>query len=269
MPDLTSIGDYVVRELERVGAIVRYEATHIVLPRQAVVELLADDAPRKDALWLMRRACILEALQHPAIPRVFECGRLHGRPWIAMAHDDGPTLQDELQHRRLEVREALSLLEEVAAVLSHAHTRGVLHGSISAAAIRRAPTLKLQRWDNARAHDTELSSDALDGSEDVFALGKTIAAALARPHGVPAAFTELLGRMLAADPDLRPTAPSVVTAARAVRDAIGFVDAVDAIDDDGPEIVIEYAKPAVDDELILLERRRVPLETVIVDLDAY
>ncbi len=150
----------------------------------------------------------------------------------------------------------------------HAHctTVAFVPGTISPAAIRRAPTLKLQRWDNARAHDTELSSDALDGSEDVFALGKTIAAALARPHGVPAAFTELLGRMLAADPDLRPTAPAVVTAARAVRDAIGFVDAVD---DDGPEIVIEYAKPAVEDELILLERRRVPLETVIVDLDAY
>ena len=157
--------------------------------------------------------------------------------------------------------------------MSHAHTRGVLHGNITAAAIRRAPTLKLQGWDNVRVHDTELSSDALDGGEDVFALGKVIAGALARPHAVPDAVTELLGRMLATDPALRPTAPEVVAAARALRDRIGFVDSseLDAMlsalesDDGEPEIVIESAPI---EDYILLERRRPPLDTVIVDMDA-
>jgi len=270
MPPRTTIGDYEVQRIERVGAVVRYTAVHVVLPRRAVIELLDPDAPRVEAVRLMRRACILEALQHPAVPRVFECGRLDGRPWIAFAQDHGTTLEDELQHRRLEVREALTLLEETAAFLSHAHARGVLHGNISAAAIVRAPTLRLQRWENARAHDTELTSEAIDGRDDVFALGRTISAALAHPDAAPEAMRSLLGRMLSVDPAMRPTAPEVVTEARARRDAIGTFDDIAAASDDEPEIVIEHPIEIEEqeEEPILLERRRLPTETVIVDLDA-
>ncbi len=156
----------------------------------------------------------------------------------------------------------LTLLEEAAAVLSHAHARGVLHGNITPMAIVRAPTLRIQRWEDACIHDTELSSDAIDGRDDVFALGTTVFAALARPDAAPEALNRILVRMLAVDPALRPTAPEVVTAARALRDAL----ATD-VDGEVPEIVIEYpAMPADDDEPILLERRHIP--TVIVDLDA-
>jgi hypothetical protein len=281
MRERTTIGDYHVRVLERAGGVVRYAATHVVLPRQAIIELVELDAPRVVAMKLLRRACILEALHHPAVPRVFECGRFEGRPWIAIAHDHGTTLHDELQHRRLEVRELLTLVEQVAAFLSYAHARGVLHGDITPMAIVREPTLRFQRWDNACAHDTELSSDAIDGSDDVFGLGKTALAALATRDAAPDALTTLLARMLDDDPAMRPTAPEVVTAARALRDALGPFDAFDVAlaleslangaEEDGPEIVIEY--PTVDrddDEPILLERRRVSIETatVIVDLDA-
>ncbi len=259
MHELTTIGDYEVRVIERVGAVVRYAATHVVLPRRAIVELLEVDAPRAAAVRLMRRACILEALDHPAVPRVFECGRLDGRPWIAIAHESGTTLRDELDHRLLEVREALTLLEEAAAFLSHAHARGVLHGNITPMAIVRAPTLRLQRWENARVHDADLSSDVIDGRDDVFGLGKTVSATLARPDLAPEALTRLLARMLAADPAMRPTADEVVTAARSVRED----------EDEGREIVILYPTPDDDDnEPILLEQRPVTIETVIVDLDA-
>ena len=261
MQDLVNIGDYEVRVIERLGAVVRYEATHVVLPRRAVVELLDPEAPRVEAMKLMRRACILEALQHPAVPRVFECGRLGSQPWVAIEHEQGTTLHDELQNRRLEVREALTLLEELAAVLSHAHARGVLHGNVTAKAIVRAPTLRLQRWENARVHDTELSSETIDGCDDVFGLGKTISAALARPDAVPRALTGLLARMLAGDPAMRPTAPEVVTAARKIRDTVGPIDEVDVahlLDAIAPE----------PDEPILLDRPRSTFQTVIVDLDA-
>lgn len=269
MQELTTIGDYQVRVLDRVGAVVRYAATHIVLPRRAVVELLESDAPRVDALRLMRRACILEALQHPAVPRIFECGRLEGRPWIAISDEDGPTLHDELQQGRLEVREVLTLLVEVAALLAHAHARGVLHGDITPSAIVRAP-LSLLRWENAHLHDTELMSDAIDGRQDVFDLGKTISAAL-RPD-VPEALKRLLGRMLAVDPGARPTASEVVDAARALRDDLGALHEVEvdrvlealAGEDEEPDIAIEY--PTVEDECILLERHHI--RSVIVDLDA-
>jgi hypothetical protein len=265
MQELTTIGDYEVRVLERTGAVVRYVATHVVLPRRAVIELLDVDAPRVEAVKLMRRACILEALQHPAVPRVFECGRLHGQPWVAIADEQGTTLHDELQQRRLGVREALTLLEEMAAVLSHAHARGVLHGNITARTIVRAPTLMLQRWENARVHDTDLSSEVIDMCDDVFDLGKTISAALAKPDAAPKTVTRLLSRMLATDPAMRPTAPELATAARSIRDAIGSIDEVD-VDQLFQALAVDVESD--DQEPILLDRPRVGFQTVIVDLDA-
>ena len=272
MDELTTIGDYEVRVIDRVGAVVRYAATHIVLPRRAVVELLEVDAPRAEAMKLMRRACILEALHHPAVPRVFECGRLDGRPWIATSAGDGPTLEDELRDRRLEVREALTLLEELAAFLSHAHARGVLHGNITPGAIVRAPALGLLRWENARLHDTELMSDAIDGRQDVFDLGKTIASAL--PTSIPAALKQLLSQLLSPDPELRLTAAEVAIRARELRHPIESIEELDrmlaALDDDADaEIQIEYPPEDTDggDDFILLERHH--MKNVIVDVDAF
>jgi len=274
MPEPTTIGDYEVRRIERVGPIVRYAATHVVLPRRAIVELVAADAPRSDAMQLMRRACILEALQHPAVPRVFECGRIDGRPWFAMTAPVGASLQDE--GRALEMREALTLLEEMAACLSHAHSRGVLHGNITPAAIVRAPTLQLQRWENVRIHD----GAAFDGGEDLLSLGTTVAHALARPDAIPVELARLLASMLG-EASKRPSASEVVAAARAIRDSIGTLDRVDVervidalTDEAEPEIVIVYSEPEPepapepDEDVVLLESRRVALDTVIVDLEA-
>lgn len=251
---MRTIGDYEVSQLERTGSIVRYAATHVVLPRRAIIELLDADAPQVEAVRLMRRACILDALQHPAVPRVYECGRLAGRPWIAIAHDREATLRDELRDGGLEVREALTLLEGVAAVLSHAHARGVLHGNINATAIVREP-LRLLKWESARTHDTELSSEALDGSDDVFALGKTVGAALARPEEVPDALRQLLARMLAADPSRRPTASEVVKLARAQGTAMGMIEMI-ALAGEAEEPDIEIEDAGADDDVILLDRPR-------------
>ena len=251
---LETIGDYDVRLLERVGSIVRYAATHVVLPRRAIIELLDADAPQVDAVKLMRRACMLDALQHPAVPRIYECGRLGSRPWIAIAHDRNSTLRDELRDGRLQVREALTLLEDVGAVLAHAHARGVLHGNITATAIVRTPALRIQKWESARTHDTELSCDALDGSDDVLALGKSIAGALDRPEEVPGAVRQLIGRLLAADASRRPTAVEVVKSARALREAMGLIDRVALTGEvEEPEIEIQHEP---EEEVILLEQRR-------------
>lgn len=253
---MQTIGDYTVEAVERIGSVVRYAATHVVLPRRAIIELLEPDASRLDAVKLMRRACILEALHHSAVPRIFECGRLNGRPWIAISHDDGLTLEDELQHRRLEVREVLTLLEDVASLLTHAHARGVLHGAISPMAIVRAPTLRLQRWENALVHDTELCT-TIDGRDDVFALGKTIATALAGFERGPDALTRLVMRMLAADPAMRPTPSEIATAAHALRDDIFLDDAFTRPEEDA-EIVVEYGDDVDDDYILLDQRRTIP-----------
>jgi len=290
MLELTTIGDYEVRAIDCSGPIARYAATHVVLPRKAFIELLEPDAPRMVAVKLMRRACILEALHHPAVPRVFECGMLEGRPWIAIEHDGHATLHDELLHRRLEVREILTLLEDVAAFLAHAHARGVLLGDITPRAIVREPNLVLTQWEHACVLDTELSSHSVDVREDVFALARTAREALGERDTIPESLTSLLTMMLAKDAAMRPTATEVVAAARAIRDALGPVQtgalaievdaAISSLADEAeePEIVIGY-EDRDDDEPILLDRpRRADSPTLIsphlnagyalVDLDA-
>ena len=79
----------------------------------------------------------------------------------------------------------------------------------------------------------------------------------------------------------RPSASEVVAAARAIRDSIGTLDRVDVervidalTDEAEPEIVIVYSEPEPEpapepeEDVVLLESRRVALDTVIVDLEA-
>lgn len=186
----TRIGDY---EVEGFGAagVVRYAATHVLLPRRAVIEMFDPAEPRSHAVRLMRRACVLEALHHPGIPRVFECGLLDGRPWVAFEHIDGVSLETDIRTRRLGTGEVLDMIEQVAAILADAHARGVLHRDMSPAAIFRCQgrgyPFVLDGWANACTHDTELASplkgshryrapelvddQPADGRADVYALG--------------------------------------------------------------------------------------------------
>ena len=59
------IGEYQIeRQLARAGACLEYEGTHLVLPRRAVIKLMAP-TQHAIAVSVLREACLLEALQHP------------------------------------------------------------------------------------------------------------------------------------------------------------------------------------------------------------
>lgn len=90
--------------------VVEHAATHALLPRKAIVRFAAHDAEAQ----LMREACVLEAVKHPGVPRVFECGLLEDRrPWIVMLFDR-MTSSVLVQPSTAEVRaEAMRLLENV------------------------------------------------------------------------------------------------------------------------------------------------------------
>ena len=98
---MTRVGDYeIARELRREDTGVVYLGTHIVLPRQAEVKVMhaTHTMIRAAAVSVLREACLLEALSHPGIPRVFECGMLADRrPWTAFAHSNGVALGSSIQ----------------------------------------------------------------------------------------------------------------------------------------------------------------------------
>jgi len=169
------IGDYVVdHELAYEANALTYLATHVVLPRQAHVKV-THPGSREAAVQLLREACILEALSHPGIPRVHECGVLADRrPWAAIERMPGVTLERYAGGGPLALSDLAVALRDVADILRHAHDRGVIHRRLTAVAIvrtqRRRSTYAVTAWGDACTLDTA-GGDAVDPRDDVRALG--------------------------------------------------------------------------------------------------
>jgi serine/threonine protein kinase len=275
---MTMIGDYEARVLDASGGVVRYEATHRVLPRRAIIEVIADSAPRASAVRLLRHACILEALRGAAVPRVFECGRLEGQPWVAFEAIDGRPLDTELEARALEVDEVFDVLEQVGATLSHAHARGVLHRDVTPRAIIRERTgnrIVLAGWANTCTLDTEPAQPSPPPhrdkgphathtrATDVYGLGMTALQSLAGPNPtlatqprVPRGLTLLLADMVSDDPGKRPTADALAAAVRSLRTDKPAAPAALPGHDPSLEVELEYVVDVLD-EPVLLDQLRI------------
>jgi hypothetical protein len=160
---------------------------HVVLPRVVTIRV----ATPETAVRLMREACIVEALGHAGMPRLYECGRLPDkRPWIATERVAGRTLVDAITDGAMTPGRVASFVRDVAAILDHAHRRGVVHRAVGTDTIlvtdgARGWPVCLCRWSEARTLDAapepprfgnnDAPELACDGphlaATDVFALG--------------------------------------------------------------------------------------------------
>jgi hypothetical protein len=233
------IGDYCIdSELPARSTEVAYRTTHRILPRCAHIVVLRPEntGDREAERQLLREPCILELLRHAGAPRVFECGWLDGRPWVATEYIEGTSVE-QLATEPLAIGDALAVLRDAAAILAHAHHRGVVHHSLTPAAILRTPgrdfPLCITGWRHASGggHDAfpiaesgarfygapELAIGGGGPAADVFALGAIVFEAttlvlpepLQRFPGVPEPVHQLLAAMLEHDPDERPGATAV------------------------------------------------------------
>jgi|HubBroStandDraft_6_1064221.scaffolds.fasta_scaffold104540_2 serine/threonine protein kinase len=232
------IGDYRLEaELTASPSARTYRATHQVLPRQAVVKIACEP---HDSLGVLREACILAALPHPGIVRVYEVGRLDDhRTWFASEIVEGLTLAGTLELGALDAAVAIGIVRDVAEILAHGHQRGVVHAGlvpdrIVLTARTRGFPLCITDWSAARTHDAqsihmwepgpytapELARGELDDRADVFALGAIAYRALTgeAPDGAPIAalapelprsVTTLVEQMLAYDRWDRPSSAEV------------------------------------------------------------
>jgi serine/threonine-protein kinase len=238
------VGNYeIVREVGAHGGGVVYEAAHRVLPRRATLKVMHGIVPAL-AVQIMREACILEALQHPGIVKVFESGVLADRrPWFALELVPGEPLSTVLARGALRAVETVTLVKELAEILEHAHRRGVIHHGLRPDRIVLSERrLCVVDWSEARAHDASnqiphiptpharayvapevARGDVTDDRADVYALGviayQALTGALPTPSAhIPAAqrcrnappeLTTLIEQMLAPDRFDRPTAAEV------------------------------------------------------------
>lgn len=239
LPAGARVGDYVIEgPLATRGNGHLYAAVHLVLPRRATIKVLPGEQSVSPtlAMGLLREACIIDALDHPGIPRLYECGVLADRrPWIASEQIEGTSLATTLARGSISVAEITTIVRDIADILDHAHRRGLVHRNVVPAAIlrpepeRRFP-LCLVDWSGARAHDStspipmfppatsrtylapeQLAGQATDGRADVFALG-TIARELLRCASLgstPPVLVSLVQDMIDPAPSNRPTSHQV------------------------------------------------------------
>lgn len=218
------IGDYVVdREVAYEASAIVYFATHVVLPRQAHIKV-AHPGARAAAIQLLREACILEALSHPGIPRVHECGVLADRrPWCSIESMPGESFDQFAGDKPVALSDLVVVLRDVADILRHAHERGIVHRRLTASAIRRTQRRRsvhvIEDWGDARALDAEAGT-AIDPKDDIRALGAVAFRALTGQEpqpgvscathcsSAPVELVELVDQMLA-EPVARPVADEV------------------------------------------------------------
>ena len=189
------VGNYTI-EVERGSSplAAEYRGVHAVLPRRAVIKLLHAANDQSAAVLMLREACILDALQHPGIVRVYESG-MHGKqPWFATELVDGPTLRTLMSPGALDRTDAIAILRDIAEIIEHAFRRGVIHCGLRPERIvmtgrSRGFPLCVVDWSDARAHDARLQQyfpsleawhytspelacgDPIDDRTDVFAIG--------------------------------------------------------------------------------------------------
>jgi len=238
------IGDYrIERELRSEETGIVYLAQHVVLPRRAALKVMRGGAMyvREMAVAVVREACVLEPLDHPGIPRVFECGVMADkRPWIATELLEGVTVAASLENGHvMPVDDVMAMLRDVCDILSYVHDQGVVHRLLTGNAIvRRASSAKfpfaLRNWSDAYTPEIELPPGLVDPVDDIHSLGivafRALSGEMAAPGmsaagkrpGVPGELAQLIDQMVAEDRSQRPNA-------RQVRERAAMIAAMSAL----------------------------------------
>jgi serine/threonine-protein kinase len=101
------------------------------LGRNVVVKVLPYELAATVSVDRFKREIMLSAaLQHPHIVPVLSAGETDGLPFFIMPFVDGESLRARLSRGPLSVREAVSILKDVARALIYAHGRGIIHRDI-------------------------------------------------------------------------------------------------------------------------------------------
>jgi serine/threonine protein kinase len=148
----------------------------------------------------------------------------------------GVGLFDRISHEPMSPAETTTLVRDIASVLAYAHQRGIVHGALALRSVvlaqgERAFPLCILDW-GMRTGDLglfdapERDKGSCDGRADVYSLGVIAYRAVSGvfPHGpvtdvpnAPAGLATLIARMLARDPDERPTSAEVRALASELR----------------------------------------------------
>lgn len=134
---ISEIGRFEVREvIARGGMGIVYRAFDPKLGRTVALKLLPHSVSTEniDAERFLQEARAASALDHPNVETVYDVGETpDGRLFMALAHYDGPTLQERIEHGAPGLTEVIALAAQVADGLAAVHRAGIAHRDIKPA----------------------------------------------------------------------------------------------------------------------------------------
>jgi serine/threonine protein kinase len=123
-------GRYVVDELLGRGGMAEvYRAQDTEADRPVAVKVLRGVEPR-DARRFRSEVDVLARLDHPGLLKLRGSGTHAGVPYLVLDLAEGPTLAGELAAGPLAEERAVTVGEQVAEALAHAHRTGVVHRDV-------------------------------------------------------------------------------------------------------------------------------------------
>lgn len=131
-----------------------FKALDTRLDRTVALKLLASHAAgdEESRQRFLREARTAAGLDHPNVCAVYEVGEHDGRPFLAMAFVDGPTVRDKIAERPLKLDEALDLAIQAAQGLKAAHDKGVVHRDVKSSNLMVNREGQLKVMDFGLAH---------------------------------------------------------------------------------------------------------------------
>jgi len=135
-------GRYLLEELIASGGMGEvWRARDEVLQRPVAVKLLHDSlaSDEKAAERFRREALTAAQISHPNMANVFDYIEENGKPGIVMEYVPSQTLAHRLARKRIPIKEAVRIADDVLAALDRAHAAGIVHRDIKPANILLTP----------------------------------------------------------------------------------------------------------------------------------
>ena len=109
-----------------------YLALDLRLRRKVALKLLAPALAADPGFRerFLAESKLAASIDHPNIVPIYEAGEARGRLFIAMRYVEGEDLGRRLTGGRLEPKEAIDLVGQIAAALDAAHDHGLVHRDV-------------------------------------------------------------------------------------------------------------------------------------------
>src|SRR5262245_1626414 len=165
----TKLGPYeIIAKIGAGGMGEVYLAHDTRLDRPVALKFVRTPGDPAGAQQLLREARAASALNHPSVCTIHEVGELGADAYIVMEYIEGDALSDRVTAGRIPFADVLAISAQIAAALTHAHGRGVVHRDLKAANVVLGPEGRVKVLDFglsqrtvAAAHDVTRSQDTV------------------------------------------------------------------------------------------------------------